>query len=90
LAAAVAASGLTNEKAALDLGVKRVVLPATGRLSAKRASNNAGSAKARVGEPDASRINTLKHQFGMKRAWYEVPGFKDMWGGASLHKTWSP
>ena len=63
-----------NEKAALDMGVKRVVLPATGRLSAKRAEHQKQSwfrqgQGWRAGcEP---RISTLKHQFGMKRAWYK-------------------
>jgi IS5 family transposase len=63
-----------NEKAALDLGVKRVVLPATGRLSAKRAEHQKqrwfrqGQGWRAGCEP---RISTLKHQFGMKRAWYK-------------------
>jgi transposase, IS5 family len=63
-----------NEKAALDMGVKRVVLPATGRLSAKRAEHQKqrwfrqGQGWRAGCEP---RISTLKHQFGMKRAWYK-------------------
>jgi IS5 family transposase len=63
-----------NEKAALDMGIKRVVLPATGRLSAKRAEHQKqrwfrqGQGWRAGCEP---RISTLKHQFGMKRAWYK-------------------
>jgi IS5 family transposase len=63
-----------NEKAALDMGIKRVVLPATGRLSAKRAVHQKqrwfrqGQGWRAGCEP---RISTLKHQFGMKRAWYK-------------------
>jgi IS5 family transposase len=63
-----------NETAALDMGIKRVVLPATGRLSAKRADHQKqrwfrqGQGWRAGCEP---RISTLKHQFGMKRAWYK-------------------
>jgi transposase, IS5 family len=63
-----------NEKAALEMGIKRVVLPATGRLSAKRAEHQKqrwfrqGQGWRAGCEP---RISTLKHQFGMKRAWYK-------------------
>lgn len=63
-----------NEKVALDLGIKRVVLPARGRLSAKRAEHQQqrwfrqGQGWRAGCEP---RISTLKHQFGMKRAWYK-------------------
>lgn len=63
-----------NEKAALDLGIERVVLPARGRLSAKRAEHQKqgwfrrGQGWRAGCEP---RISTLKHQFGMKRAWYK-------------------
>jgi len=63
-----------NEKTALDMGIKRVVLPATGRLSAKRAVHQKqrwfrqGQGWRAGCEP---RISTLKHQFGMKRAWYK-------------------
>ncbi len=63
-----------NEKSALDLGVSRVVLPATGRLSTTRAKHQKQSwfrqgQGWRAGiEP---RISTLKHQFGMKRARYK-------------------
>jgi IS5 family transposase len=63
-----------NEKAAQDLGVRRVVLPATGRLSVKRAQHQKqrwfrqGQGWRAGAEP---RISTLKHQFGMKRARYK-------------------
>ena len=63
-----------NEKSALDLGVSRVVLPATGRLSATRAEHQKqpwfrqGQGWRAGIEP---RISTLKHQFGMKRARYK-------------------
>ena len=63
-----------NEKAALDMAIKRVVLPARGRLSAKRAEHQKqrwfrqGQGWRAGCEP---RISTLKHQFGMKRAWYK-------------------
>lgn len=63
-----------NEKSAQELGVKRVVLPATGRLSAKRAKHQKqrwfrqGQGWRAGCEP---RISTLKHQFGMKRARYK-------------------
>jgi IS5 family transposase len=63
-----------NEKAAQDLGIKRVVLPATGRLSAKRSEHQKqrwfrhGMGWRAGCEP---RISTLKHQFGMKRARYK-------------------
>lgn len=63
-----------NEKAALDLGVKQVALPATGRLSNKRAKHQKQrwfrqGLRWRAGiEP---RISTLKHPFAMKRARYK-------------------
>jgi IS5 family transposase len=63
-----------NEKSALDLGIPQVVLPATGRLSAKRAKHQKqrwfrqGQGWRAGVEP---RISTLKHQFGMKRARYK-------------------
>lgn len=63
-----------NEKSALELGVAQVVLPATGRLSAKRAEHQKqrwfrdGQGWRSGIEP---RISTLKHQFAMKRARYK-------------------
>lgn len=65
---------LANEKFAQDLGIAHVVLPATGRLSAKRAEHQKqrwfrrGQGWRAGLEP---RISTLKHQFGMKRARYK-------------------
>lgn len=56
------------------MGIKRVVLPATGQLSAQRTEHQKqrwfrqGQAWRAGCEP---RISTLKHQFGMKRAWYK-------------------
>jgi len=63
-----------NEQCALDLGIAQVVLPARGRLSAKRAQHQKqpwfrrGQGWRAGIEP---RISTLKHQFGMKRARYK-------------------
>jgi IS5 family transposase len=63
-----------NERSALKLGIPQVVLPATGRLSKKRASHQKerwfrqGQGWRAGIEP---RISTLKHQFGMKRARYK-------------------
>jgi IS5 family transposase len=63
-----------NEKSAVDLGIAQVVLPATGRLSARRAEHQKqrwfrqGQGWRAGIEP---RISTLKHQFGMKRARYK-------------------
>lgn len=63
-----------NEKQALDWEIPQVVLPATGRLSAKRAEHQKqrwfrqGQGWRAGIEP---RISTLKHQFGMKRARYK-------------------
>jgi IS5 family transposase len=69
-----------NEKQALALGIAQVVLPATGRLSAKRAEHQKqrwfrkGQGWRAGIEP---RISTLKHQFAMKRAAYKGErGFK--------------
>ena len=63
-----------NEQSAKNLGITQVVLPATGRLSAKRAQHQKqrwfrqGQGWRAGIEP---RISTLKHQFGMKRARYK-------------------
>jgi IS5 family transposase len=63
-----------NEKEALAMGVKQVVLPALGRLSAKRAEHQK-QAWFRRGQGwragIEARISTLKHPFGMKRARYK-------------------
>jgi len=63
-----------NEKQALDLGVKQVVLPARGRLSAKRTEHQQQSWFQRGQGWRAgieARISTLKHPFAMKRARYK-------------------
>ncbi len=58
----------------MALGIPQVVLPATGRLSEKRAKHQKerwfrqGQGWRAGIEP---RISTLKHQFGMKRARYK-------------------
>lgn len=63
-----------NEEAAQELGVKQVVLPARGRLSAKRLEHQKQSWFRRGQGWRAgieARISTLKHPFGMKRARYK-------------------
>lgn len=69
-----------NERLAGEMGVKHVVLPARGPLSAERASREKkrwfrrGQAWRAGIEP---RIATLKHRFGMQRAFYkEEAGFQ--------------
>ena len=65
---------IDNEKRALALGVKHVVLPAKGSLSRTRAARQKerwfrqGQGWRAGIEP---RISTLKHQFGMRRAYYK-------------------
>ena len=69
-----------NERKARDLGVKKVVLPARGRTSKKRAKVQKKrwfrrALKWRGGVE--SRIGTLKHRFAMLRATYKGDrGFK--------------
>ncbi len=69
-----------NERKAIDLGVKKVVLPARGRPSKKRAKVQKKrwfrrALKWRGGVE--SRISTLKHRFAMLRATYKGDrGFK--------------
>ena len=63
-----------NEKLAEELGVKRTVLPGRGRLSKSRAARQKqrwfrrGQGWRANGE---GRISTLKHGFGMERAFYK-------------------
>jgi IS5 family transposase len=63
-----------NEEAAAEMGVKHVVLPARGPLSAERAVREKkrwfrrGQAWRAGIEP---RIATLKHRFGLQRAFYK-------------------
>jgi IS5 family transposase len=63
-----------NEKAALQLGVKQVVLPACGRLSSYRAARqkqrwfrHGQGWRAGI----EARLSTLKHRFDMERALYK-------------------
>jgi IS5 family transposase len=63
-----------NEAAAKELGVKRIVLPGRGRLSKKRAARQKErwfrrGQGWRAGAE--ARISTLKHRFGMERAYYK-------------------
>jgi len=63
-----------NEKAATQLGVKQVVLPGRGRLSATRAARQKERWFRRGQGWRAgieARLSTLKHRFGMKRALYK-------------------
>jgi IS5 family transposase len=63
-----------NEKAALELGVKQVVLPACGRLSSRRALRQKERWFRRGQGWRAgieARLSTLKHRFGMRRAFYK-------------------
>jgi transposase, IS5 family len=63
-----------NEQAAQALGVKKVALPARGRLSAKRAEQQKQrwfrrALRWRAGLE--ATISTLKHPFSMARAFYK-------------------
>ena len=63
-----------NEREAEEMGVKRVVLPARGRLSKKRAERQKQrwfrrALRWRAGSE--STISTLKHPFSMRRATYK-------------------
>jgi transposase, IS5 family len=63
-----------NEKAAARLGVKQVVLPGRGRLSATRAARQKERWFRRGQGWRAgieARLSTLKHRFGMQRALYK-------------------
>jgi transposase, IS5 family len=63
-----------NEKAAFELGVKEVVLPLRGRLSATRAARQKQRWFRRGQGWRAgieARLSTLKHCFGMQRAFYK-------------------
>jgi transposase, IS5 family len=63
-----------NEKAALQLGVTQVVLPSCGRLSAARAARQKQRWFRRGQGWRAgieARLSTLKHCFGMQRAFYK-------------------
>jgi IS5 family transposase len=63
-----------NEKAALQLGVAQVVLPGRGRLSTTRAKRQKERWFRRGQGWRAgieARVSTLKHRFGMRRAFYK-------------------
>ena len=63
-----------NEKAALKLGVNQVVLPARGRLNPSRAARQKQRWFRRGQGWRAgieARVSTLKHCFGMRRAFYK-------------------
>ena len=64
---------VNNEKLAADLGVKQVVLPGRGRLSESRRQRQKQRWFRRGQGWRAgieARISTLKHRFGMRRAFY--------------------
>lgn len=66
-----------NERAAHDLGVERVALPARGRLSKSRAAVQRARWFRRALRWRAGiegRIGTLKHRFGLRRASYKGDG----------------
>jgi IS5 family transposase len=63
-----------NEAIAQELGVKRTVLPGRGRLSKERAARQKERWFRRAQGWRAGiegRISTLKHRFGMERAYYK-------------------
>jgi len=63
-----------NEKAAVQIGVKQVVLPGCGRLSASRSARQKQRWFRRGQGWRAgieARMSTLKHHFGMQRALYK-------------------
>ena len=63
-----------KEKAALQLGVKQVALPARGRLSPSRAARQKQRWFRRGQGWRAgieARVSTLKQRFGMRRAFYK-------------------
>src|SRR5467141_3162461 len=69
-----------NQRAAQNLGVKKVALPGRGRLSVKRAKNQKERWFRRALRWRAgceATISTLKHPFSMLRATYKTdPGFQ--------------
>jgi IS5 family transposase len=77
-----------NEKLAEEMGVKRVVLPGRGRLSQERAARQKERWFRRGQGWRAgieARISTLKHNFGMLRAYYKgARGFERYVGGCVL------
>jgi len=80
-----------NERAAQDLGVKKVALPARGRLSVKRAKQQKQRWFRRALRWRAgceATISTLKHPFSMLRARYKKdPGFQRYVGWCVITKN---
>jgi IS5 family transposase len=80
-----------NERAAQDLGVKKVTLPARGRLSVKRAKQQKQRWFRRALRWRAgceATISTLKHPFSMLRARYKRdPGFQRYVGWCVITKN---
>jgi IS5 family transposase len=80
-----------NERAARELGVKKVALPARGRLSVKRAKQQKQRWFRRALRWRAgceATISTLKHPFSMLRASYKRdPGFQRYVGWCVITKN---
>jgi IS5 family transposase len=80
-----------NERAAQDLGVKKVALPGRGRLSVKRAKKQKERWFRRALRWRAgceATISTLKHPFSMLRATYKTdPGFQRYVGWCVITKN---
>jgi IS5 family transposase len=80
-----------NERAAQALGVKKVALPARGRLTAKRAKQQKQRWFRRALRWRAgceATISTLKHPFAMLRATYKgAPGFQRYVGWCVITKN---
>jgi transposase, IS5 family len=80
-----------NEREAQELGVKKVALPACGRLSAKRAEQQKQRWFRRALRWRAgceATISTLKHSFSMLRATYKGdPGFQRYVGWSVITKN---
>ena len=76
-----------NEREAQELGVKKVALPARGRLTAKRAKRWFRRALRWRAGCEAT-ISTLKHPFSMWRATYKgAPGFQRYVGWCVITKN---
>jgi IS5 family transposase len=80
-----------NEREAQELGVKKVVLPAPGRLSVKRAKQQKQRGFRRALRWRAgceATISTLKHPFSMLRARYKTDaGFQRYVGWCVITKN---
>ena len=80
-----------NQRAAQDLGVKKVALPGRGRLSVKRAKKQKERWFRRALRWRAgceATISTLKHPFSMLRATYKTdPGFQRYVGWCVITKN---